>query len=291
MTTALVFGAGGTPAWAFHLGVARAVEAELGATAASADLVVGTSAGAAVGAALRLGASVDEILSSVTTPPTDEERARIRSETGSARTGLARFLPLSPALALRGLMDPRRAGLVMAGALPGGFLPTMGLSRMPRVAEATSWPAGLHLTSVRVRDAARVVFGRDRTDVSLADAVEASSAVPGMFRPKVIDGHQYVDGATASSNHADLAGDVDPELVVISSVQTRPGLRASRILARRQLPREVRQLEGAGARVVVIEPDVALADAIAGFPRSTGHRGPEIVERVTEHAITQLSKR
>ena len=134
-----------------------------------------------------------------------------------------------------------------------------------------------------------VVFGRDRTDVSLADAMEASSAVPGMFRPKEIDGELFVDGATASSNHADLATEIEPDVVVVSSVQTRPGRRASRILARRQLPAELRRLEATGTEIVVIEPDAAISDLIDGFPRRTGDQGPQIVDGVAAFAKAALS--
>ena len=289
MKLAVVLGAGGTGGWAFHLGVTRAMTEVFGRSVADADLVVGTSAGAAIGASLRLGASTEEVLTSVTTPPTSQERAAIQDQTGSRRSGLGRFLPLSPTLALRGLANPRRAGLVMAGALPGGFFPTMGLSRFPRIQGHVGWPEGLLVTSVRVRDGALVVFGRDRTDVSLADALEASSAVPGMFRPKDLDGELFVDGATASANHADLAAAVAPDLVVVSSVQSRPGVRASRVLARRQLPRELRALERAGARVALVEPDRRIAEAFSGFPRSTRDRGPEIVELIAEHVREKLA--
>lgn len=284
MKLAVVMGAGGMGGWAFHLGVALAIEETFGQGVAEADLLVGTSAGAAIGASLRCGATVDEVLTSVTTPPSENEQAAVRAAMGSRRTGVARFLPLSPGLVARGVLDPRRVGLVMAGALPSGIFPTMGLSRFPGITSETMWPSGLWLPAVRVTDGAVVVFGRDHPHVGPADAIEASSAVPGMFQPKQLDEHHYVDGATASANHAHLAAEITPDLVVISSVQSRPGLRASRILARRQLPAEIRSLEQSGARVAVVEPDSEITELIAGFPRSNGDRGPAIVDAVRRHA-------
>jgi len=289
MTVAVVLGAGGSSGWGFHLGVARALETELDLRVVDADLVVGTSAGAAIGTSLKAGAAVEELRAGGTTPPTDEERAEIRAQTGTDRSGLARFRPLSPTLALRGLVDPRRAGLVMAGGLPGGAFATMALSRFPRIDETLDWPEGLWLPAVRVADGEVVVFGRDERATPPKHALEASSAVPGMFRPKEIDGHLFVDGATASANHAHLAAEVAPDLVVVSSVQTRPGLRASRVLARRQLPAEVKALEAVGATVVVVEPDEAIATSLTGFPRATGERSPEIVDQVAEYAARRLA--
>ncbi len=289
MKLAVVLGAGGSAGWGFHLGVARALEACLGTRVADADLVVGTSAGAAIGTSLKAGASVDELLAGVMTPPTEEERAVFHEDSGTGRTGLARFRPLSPRLALRGLTDLRRAGLVMAGALPGGAFSTLALSRLPRVDDTLPWPDGLWLPAVRVADGEVVVFGRDNRDTTPKHALEASSAVPGMFRPKEIDGHLFVDGATASASHAHLAGEIQPDIVIVSSMQTRPGLRASRILARRQLPAEVRSLREAGTQVVVIEPDESIAAALTGFPRNTGDRGLAIVDQVAEHAARQLA--
>ena len=52
---------------------------------------------------------------------------------------------------------------------------------------------------------ARVVFGTvDAPAVTMADAVAASSAIPLLFNPHVIEGRAYVDGGVASGTHADL---------------------------------------------------------------------------------------
>ena len=282
MKLAVVLGAGGMPGWAFHIGVARAIEDALDRSVLDADLVVGTSAGAAIGASLRAGASTDDLLARVSRPP-DRQRLQRHREEATALPRWRRLQPLAPSLVLRGLTQPNRAGLVMAGALPSGAFPTEGLSSLPAIREQTSWPGGMWIPSVRVADGAVVVFGRDRSDIRLHHAVEASSAVPGMFRPVVVGTDRYVDGATSSANHADLAVEGAPDLVVISSVQTRPGRRASRVLARRQLPSEVARLREAGSKVVVVEPDHAIADTIANFSRD-GTSNEPIVEAVRDYA-------
>ncbi len=63
----------------------------------------------------------------------------------------------------------------------------------------------------------RVAFGTEGApDVTLADAVAASSAVPLFFCPHRINGRDYVDGGILSGTHADLLlGSADPLDVVI----------------------------------------------------------------------------
>ena len=57
----LVLGAGGVVGHAWHGGVLRALEAETGWDPRDADVIVGTSAGAVVGAALRAEVEVNDI--------------------------------------------------------------------------------------------------------------------------------------------------------------------------------------------------------------------------------------
>jgi predicted acylesterase/phospholipase RssA len=64
----------------------------------------------------------------------------------------------------------------------------------------------------------RVAFGTEGSpDVSLATAVAASSAVPLVFEPVLIDGRHYVDGGVASGTNADLLlGHPEPlDLVIV----------------------------------------------------------------------------
>lgn len=134
------------------------------------------------------------------------------------------------------------------------------------------------------------VFGRDRTDVDIRDALEATSAVPGMFRPKRIDGVAHVDGAVASATHADLLVDDELDTVVISSVMSRPGRGPIKLRARHQLRQEIAALERAGTRTVVIEPTPEVIELAKGWPRVGAERGPEIVAAATKQTIDQLSR-
>lgn len=60
-----------------------------------------------------------------------------------------------------------------------------------------------------------VSFGRPgRQDVPISKAVQASSALPGLFPPVEIDGHHYVDGALKKTLHASEALDAGARLVI-----------------------------------------------------------------------------
>ncbi|MFT5530963.1 MAG: NTE family protein [Candidatus Poriferisodalaceae bacterium] len=271
-----VLGAGGAGGWPFHLGVVEAARDAFGHDAATAELVVGTSSGAIVGGALTNGASIEDFLIATTVEPTAEDKAAMSAAYQAEKvTGLRRFAPLSLSLAGRGISG-RTPGLFLAGVLPAGPTPTAYLGSVPSLAHAPVWPANLWVPAVRVVDSELVVFGRDCTDVPMMDAIEASVAVPGVFRPKRIGKHRYIDGATRSATNLDLLADRNLDVVIVSSIMTRPGRRPSRIIARRRLPIEIAAVERSGTRVIVVEPDKATTAMFPGFPRT----GPDVAKRI-----------
>jgi NTE family protein len=279
MKTALVLGAGGATGWVFHTGVLRALEDDGGVHPASADLMVGTSAGALIAGALRAGQSTEAIYRAVTRPPSRADQDAMRRGLRMAKKTVR---PLAPRLARHALPGGRGLTVALAGLLPPGWFPTGWIERFPGLDEFTAWPDGLWIPAVRTSDATTVVFGRDRTDIPVATAVQASSAVPGMFRPVRIGTHDFVDGGVASSTHADLLVDTDVEVVAISAPMSRPSLRPFARHARRALEREVEALRNRGITVIVIEPSAdAVADA-RGFPR----RNPGAATAIVEHAVS-----
>ncbi|MDX1689825.1 MAG: patatin-like phospholipase family protein [Acidimicrobiia bacterium] len=276
MRFGLVLGAGGARAWVFHVGVLRTIRAS-GFEPPQASVIVGTSAGASIGAALRAGLGVDEILEEVTTPPTDDQRSAMLEQVRAARKTLK---PLSAGLARHALPGGNGVGVAVAGLLPPGWFPTGWLASFPGMDRFDSWPDGLWIPAVRADDGAVVVFGRDRTDVAVHAAAEASSAVPGLFRPRTIDGEAFVDGGVASSTHADLLVDAGVDLAVVSAPLSAPSLRPFSYLARRALADEVAALEGAGIETIVVRPDAEAAKAARGYPR----RNPGAASAILGHA-------
>jgi NTE family protein len=284
MSAGLVLGAGGATAWVFHTGVLETLQDEIGLDPAAVDIIVGTSAGAAVAATLRSGLGVDEIFRAATRPPERHEQREMLSELRKARKTLR---PLSIGLTRHVLPGGRGATLAVAGLLPPGLFPTSFLASFPGMDRFDRWPEGLWVPATRAADGELVVFGKDRTDLPVHAAVEASSAVPGMFRPRVIDGVTYIDGGVTSSTHADLLVDAEVDRVFISAPMSKPSRRLFASNARQRLVAEVAALREAGIETIVVQPSAAAAEAARGFPR----RNPGAASDIVRHAVlaTQLA--
>lgn len=271
-TTALVLGAGGLTGQAFHLGVLTALSELTGFDGRQADVVVGTSAGSLVAAALAAGLSAEDQRAVLAGEPVSAEgsalleatRSRARAQAQPAPPPVATRRPLAPRAVLAAARRPWsvRPGAVVSSLIPPGRTSTDSISRGIGRLHGTQWPGdGLRICAVRARDARRVVFGTDRaprTDVGTA--VAASCAIPGYFAPVCIDGEPYVDGGGHSPTNADVVAADSPALVVILSPMSasrgaaRTADAAVRLAVRRYLAREVRQLRRRGATVVVFQP-------------------------------------
>ncbi|GAA0993901.1 patatin-like phospholipase family protein [Subtercola frigoramans] len=122
----------------------------------------------------------------------------------------------------------------------------------------------LRITAVDADTGVPVVF--DRTSgVSLIDAVEASSAVPGVWPVVPLAGHRYIDGGVRAMANADLAAGFDPVLVLIPQAERTPaGFSIS--------PAELDALTPSRAHVVYA--DVASLAAFGANPLDPGVRRP-----------------
>src|SRR5205807_2447080 len=73
----------------------------------------------------------------------------------------------------------------------------------------------LFLVATNLDSGVSVTFGANGTDhVPISRAIEASSALPGMFPPVEIDGEHYVDGALNKTLHASVALDEGIDLLL-----------------------------------------------------------------------------
>jgi NTE family protein len=280
----IVLGAGGPLATVFHLGLLSAFH-DVGIELADAERVIATSAGAGIAASILAGATLEDTRVLATTPPDAAARERMRATLTQGRRGRR---PLAPALAREALLGGRGLSLALSGVLPSGRIPTAPMSRYPSVVGALDWPSTLWIPATRIPDGERVVFGRDLI-VPLADAVEASAAVPALFVPKIIGSERYVDGAVRSANSADLAGASAAELVLVSSVQTRPGLSPLRREARSTLAKELTVLRRAGKRVILLEPNAELLALAVGFPMRSAQNGPALIDAAARQAAAALA--
>lgn len=264
---AIVLGAGGPVGHAFHTGLLRAISDALGWDPGRAQLVLGTSAGAQVGALLRAGMSPADLMARVTGEPMSPSGAAIarnwiRPDRDEPRKRPWRF---SSPRYLRAMLEApwkARPGRVVSAILPPGEVDLLPQIEGLRRVFGDDWPARrLWITALDLHSGERLVFGRDVVPgVCVGTAVAASGAVPAVCAPVRAAGTELIDGGLASPTHLDLLEGEGPSTVIVSSpLSMIPPLR---IL----LSREVRRLRRAGKRVVVFEPSGVASQAMGRDP-------------------------
>lgn len=73
----------------------------------------------------------------------------------------------------------------------------------------------LYISAMTVDGARRVVFGHDEVnDATISEAVQASTAMPGFYKPARINGVDYVDGGVQETANIDIAVDKGARLIV-----------------------------------------------------------------------------
>jgi predicted acylesterase/phospholipase RssA len=73
----------------------------------------------------------------------------------------------------------------------------------------------LYITACDVDTAKRVIFGADeRTDVTISQAVQASTALPLFYKPARINGADYIDGAIRHTANIDIAIEKGADLII-----------------------------------------------------------------------------
>ncbi len=193
---------------AWEIGIlARMAELEID-LAADAELVVGTSAGACVGA-LVTGQSGYDKLTATQRLPVSQTRERIPDFDLNLLVeifGLMTSVQDDPAGARREI-----GALAMATkTVPEDERREIIAWRMPN----NEWPARrLVITAVDAETGERVTFDASSA-VSLVDAVAASCAVPGVWPPVTIGGKRYIDGGVYSTTNVDLAQGCDRTVVL-----------------------------------------------------------------------------
>lgn len=287
----LVLGAGGVVGQAYHAGVLAAISEVTKWDPRQAEVIVGTSAGSVAAGSLRGGVSAEDLFARASGRPlTPEGRALLDGipppQAGQvSRASSRRVGPSSPELLGRLFARPSalRPGLAVTALLPEGRRDASGwFSAFDSVFPDGRWPqAALWICAVRLEDGQLVVFGRDSPGgqaptATVAQAVQASCAIPAIFQPVVLGGSRYVDGGVHSPTNADLLAGLGLDAVVVSSPMSAAhrgaalsatGLRATaRLPARRLLARETRRLHEGGTPVLVFEPTGPVLEAMGLQP-------------------------
>ncbi len=225
MRVGLVLGAGGVLGGAWLTGGLNAIARDTGWDPASAEFIVGTSAGSMVGALLGAGVppwfmvahSRGESFTGLT--GADGKPASEADRAGGAVFRLHRGLPVlgpgSLRMAVSAMANPlRRPPLqLVAGWVPVGLISTDALKDTVRRAVPGRWVDHPNYWAVTCdyNTGKRVPFGRtDSPPAAVADAVAASCAIPGFYRPVKIGSRRYVDGGVCSASNLDLLARARP---------------------------------------------------------------------------------
>jgi NTE family protein len=272
----LVLGAGGSLGAAWTIGALCALQDAYGWDPRSADVILGTSAGAIVGSALALGIRPCELR--------DHQRGNtvasgpLRGVCVDYDTWVGGGLPPIPKPGIGSLKmlrsmasRPHRMPFttLLAAFAPPGRASLDGVRDLFRqLGKADSWPTNpaLRVVTLDLDTGMRVLFGTpDAPRTGLATAVTASCALPAWFAPVEIDGRRYVDGCAWSDTNLDLlAGEGLDEVVVLAPTSAhrpdRPRGLATRVerrlrrVATERLLRESQLVRDTGTRVQVITP-------------------------------------
>ncbi|GGK12439.1 hypothetical protein GCM10010124_01200 [Pilimelia terevasa] len=257
--TAVVLGAGGVTGIAWSVGVATGL-AEAGVDLRAADLFVGTSAGAFVGAYLTSDIPLREWYARQLAPEPGPAPPVTPRVVAAARFGVLAWTLLTSGTS-------RRFGARL-GALARRARTVSERDRLAVLGRSlpAAWPdPRLRVTAVAADTGEFAVFGPD-SGVPLVAAVAASSAVPTVFPPTTLRGRPYLDGGVRSPANADLAAGY-PRVVVLAPLRWGFGVLAAPA-------RQVRALRERGAAVTLVTPDRAARAAFGGNSLDTRGRAP-----------------
>ncbi len=275
ITVGLVLSAGGMSGAAHHAGALAGLAEATGWDPRRADVIVGTSAGSSTAVTLRAGLSAPDHAAYYTHRPLSPEgqtladRVTTRLDLPDPPASEHRR-PANPLLIARGLFGRGRPRpiVALAGALPEGTVDGSSLAARAAESHPGPWPdLPTWICAVDLDSGRRTVFGRDDVDAPFGLAVQASSAIPGYFRPVDIGSRRFVDGGIHSSTNADLVAGLGLDLVVVCSSMTAtrdasgwPGSPLSRAWHSRTLFREVQAIRARGTKVLVLQPTAADID-------------------------------
>jgi NTE family protein len=286
----LVLGGGGILGGAWLIGALHALTEAADWDATTAEHILGTSAGSVVGAMVaegvppwflvhhQRGGSVAGMTDKFGEPlhHADEESRRFVTWTGQ----VPRPLLGSPGLVLRTAVQPWRYPpfAALTGWIGRGFLSTNAIGQLVRSFVPNGWSSHPHLwiDALDYSTGRRIVFGRPGSPrAHLDEAVQASCAIPGLYKPVRIDGRLYVDGGVWSPSNLDLlaADDMNLDVVIAMNPMSslHPGLpttiverveRRVRSLSGRRLGREAKRLVERGTEILLVQPEEEDLDAM-----------------------------
>ncbi len=228
---ALVCAGGGVTGAVYEIGCLRALEDLIDRSVCDFDIYVGVSGGAFVASLLAAGVSAGEMYEQAAergrrpfgTSTADIYRIGIRDvlrRSARAPKVLADALVTAFTGEGRNLSD---LALALFELLPAGLLDNSGIREyIAAVLRARgiqdsfrALERELYIVAVDLDTGEAVPFGAHGSPtVPISQAVQASTALPGLYRPVRIGGRDYVDGGVKKTAHIHLAIDHGADLVI-----------------------------------------------------------------------------
>lgn len=219
---ALVCAGGGVTGALYEIGCLKALDETLDLDLTRLDCYVGVSGGAFVASLLASGFGPGEMYREITTggaSPFGVPAAAI------FRLGVAEYarralrLPGATLKAAKAVFSgdtssPRDILLPFLEVIPPGFLDNSGveeflrnlLKRFNKTNDFEELHTPLRIVAVDLDRGETVAFGdKKHRSVSISEAVQASTALPGLYRPVHLQGKDYVDGGVTKTAHINLA--------------------------------------------------------------------------------------
>ncbi len=258
---AVVLGGGGVAGIAWMTGLLKGLS-EQRVDLRTADLTIGTSAGATLAAQLGSEVSLEELFRRMVEPLVQQREItpdpRLFEAFQSARSTFA--ATSDPAERIQRIgqwaIDTPTVPEVDRRSVVAGRLPSH------------TWPDNkVLIVAVDAKSGETTVFDRE-SGVDLVDAVAASCAVPGIWPPVTIRGRRYMDGGVRSAENADLAKGYSRIVILSPMGTTLPRIGGG------GLNEQIEVLEQAGGKTCLVNPDSKSRRAIGLNPLSPETRRP-----------------
>lgn len=258
---ALVLGGGGVAGIAWMTGLVFGLT-ERQVELRTADLTIGTSAGATLGAQLGSKSSLKELFQRLVEPSSPAQEftpdQRLLESFREARLKFAATQDPTDRIRQIGqwAIDTPTVPETTRRAVVAGRLPSH------------AWPNNeLLIVVVDAQSGETKVFDRG-SGVDLVDAVAASCAVPGIWPPVTIKARRYMDGGVRSAENADLAKGYSRVVILSPMGTTLPRIGGN------SLNEQIEILEQAGSKTYLVNPDRKSRKAIGLNPLSPETRRP-----------------